>query len=64
MTMDERERPDGTTGPSREPSGELGGHPVNADETAPREHTPDPPEGGNRQPREPDAVDDEPGQDL
>ena len=40
LTMDERERPDGTTGPSRDPSGELGGHPVNADETAPREHVP------------------------
>lgn len=48
----------------RDDATELEGHPVNADETAPKEEQPDPPEGGNRQPREPDAVDDQPGGDL
>jgi hypothetical protein len=60
-----------TEGPDAKPTGELGGHPVNADETAPREHVPEPGGsptsgagaigGGNRQP---EAVDDEPGSDL
>ena len=59
-----------TDGPEHKPSGELGGHPVNADETAPGEHLPDAGSGtggassdagGNRSP---DAVDDEPGSDL
>jgi hypothetical protein len=61
---DEEQTRETTPGPDRAPSGELGGHPVNADETAPREQMPDPPEGGNRQPRDPEAVEDEPGQDL
>ena len=62
---------DRTDAPEDKPSGELGGHPINADETAPREHVPDPGTGlsgaaagsdsGNRNP---DAVDDEPGSDL
>jgi hypothetical protein len=62
---------DRTDGPYHKPSGELGGHPVNADETAPAEHLPDAGSGtrdatgadasGNRNP---DAVDDEPGSDL
>ena len=30
-----------TDAPEHKPSGELGGHPINADETAPREHVPD-----------------------
>lgn len=55
---------DSTPAPTQRPTGELGGQPVNADETAPKEHLPDPPEGGNKQPRDPDAVEDEPGQDL
>ncbi len=59
-----------TDGPEHKPSGELGGHPVNADETAPAEHLPDAGSGaggsnadggGNRNP---DAIDDEPGSDL
>jgi hypothetical protein len=57
-----------TDAPDHKPSGELGGHPVNADETAPREHLREPggaetsgTSGGNRQP---EAVDDEPGSDL
>ena len=61
-----------TDAPEHKPSGELGGHPINADETAPREHVPDAGAGlsdatsgsgagGNRNP---DAVDDEPGSDL
>ena len=63
-------RPQDTTdGPDQKPSGELGGHPVNADETAPREHMPDAggagasqsSSGGNRTP---ESVDDEPGSDL
>jgi hypothetical protein len=63
-------RPQDTTdAPEHKPSGELGGHPVNADETAPREHMPDAGDthgsrtstGGNRTP---ESVDDEPGSDL
>ena len=63
-------RPDGvqprekTPGPDREPTGDLGGHPVNPSETAPREAVPDP--GGDTQPseRHPEAVEGEPGSDL
>jgi hypothetical protein len=62
---------DKTDAPERKPSGELGGHPVNADETAPREHVPEPggsqtsgPDAGGGGNRQPDAVDDEPGSDL
>lgn len=63
-------RPQETTdGPEHKPSGELGGHPVNADETAPREHVPD--AGGATGShtglsgnRTPESVDDEPGSDL
>ena len=63
-------RPQDTTdAPEHKPSGDLGGHPVNADETAPREHMPDAGDpsasrssaGGNRTP---ESVDDEPGSDL
>jgi hypothetical protein len=63
-------RPQDTTdAPDHKPSGDLGGHPVNADETAPREHMPDAGDprgsgtsaGGNRTP---ESVDDEPGSDL
>lgn len=61
---DDVRRPDKTDAPGQKPSGELGGHPINADETAPRESVPDAPEGGGAQPRHPDAVDDEPGSDL
>lgn len=50
-------------GPTSKPSGELGGHPINADDTAPGEHVPEPSEGGGTE-REPDAVDDQPGSDL
>ena len=60
-----------TDAPEHKPSGDLGGHPINADETAPREHVPDagsgpsgttPASGGGN--RNPDAIDDEPGSDL
>ena len=61
---DPRDDRDRAQGPGQPPSGELGGQPVNPDELAPKEHMPDPPEGGNKQPRQPDAVDDQPGQDL
>lgn len=53
-----------TPGPDRAPTGELGGHPINADETAPRETVPGPPADGAGTERDPDAVEDEPGQDL
>jgi hypothetical protein len=63
---------DKTDAPEHKPSGELGGHPVNADETAPREHLPEPgasqtaggPDRGGQGNRRPEAVDDEPGSDL
>ena len=65
--------PDATThraqdqaeGPDRHPAGTLGGQPVNADETAPREVVPDP-HGAATRPdrRDDDAVDDQPGSDL
>jgi hypothetical protein len=57
----DQDRPEG---PREKPSGELGGHPINADETVPSEVAPDPDEGGSGQPRHPDAVDDAPGSDL
>ena len=63
-------RPQDTTdAPEHKPSGDLGGHPVNADETAPREHMPDAGDpGGSRTStggnRTPESVDDEPGSDL
>ena len=53
-----------TEGPDHKPSGKLGGQPVNADETAPREHVPEPDEHGAPGQRHPEAVDDEPGSDL
>jgi hypothetical protein len=58
-----------TDGPEHKPSGELGGHPVNADETAPREHMPDAGDASGtrtetRGNRTPETVDDEPGSDL
>jgi hypothetical protein len=59
--MEPQER---TEAPAGKPSGELGGQPVNADETAPREHMPEPAEGGAPEDRHPEAVDDEPGSDL
>ena len=59
--MDER---DTTPGPDRKPTGKLGGEPIEPHEVVPEEIAPDPPEGGNKQPREPEAVDREPGQDL
>jgi hypothetical protein len=55
---------DRTAAPDHKPSGELGGQPVNADETSPREHTPEPDESGAPGDRHPEAVDDEPGSDL
>lgn len=59
--MDERDRPDD---PDRVSGGRLGGDPVEPDELVPEEVMPDPPEGGNRQPRDEDAIEREPGQDL
>lgn len=58
-----------TPGPEHPPAGDLGGQPVNADETAPRELVPGPEEAGfgggsGTGPRHPEAVDDEPGSDL
>jgi hypothetical protein len=74
MTMDESQtaqRSGRTDGPEHKPSGELGGHPVNADETAPGEQLPDPHGSGSPRPdtggvgnERPEAVDDEPGSDL
>jgi hypothetical protein len=55
---------DGSPGNDPERGGGIEGHPTNPDEVAPQEDMPDPPEGGNRQPREPDAVEGEPGHDL
>ena len=59
--MEEQDR---TPGPDRQPTGVLGGEPIEPDELAPEELVPDPPEDGGRQPREDDAIDREPGQDL
>ena len=57
-----------TDAPEHKPSGELGGHPINADETAPREHVPDAATRAAARSaarnRNPNAVDDEPGSDL
>jgi hypothetical protein len=53
-----------TDAPEQKPSGELGGQPINADETAPRELLPNPDDSGSPGPRHPEAVDDEPGSDL
>jgi hypothetical protein len=65
MAERDHDRTDGPSdGPDRKPSGALGGAPVNPNETAPKHALPDPPEGGNKQPREQDAVEAEPGQDL
>lgn len=61
---DDVRKPEKTDAPDRQPSGELGGHAINAHETAPRKTVPDAAEGGNAQPRHPEAVDDEPGSDL
>lgn len=56
---------DRTAGPDRSPEGTLGGQPINADETAPRETVPEPHgEGQGGGDRHPEAVDDEPGSDL
>jgi hypothetical protein len=60
---DDVKRQERTEGPDAKPSGKLGGHPINADETAPREVVPEPSEGGGTT-RHPEAVDDEPGSDL
>ena len=60
---DDIKRQDKAEGPGGKPSGELGGHPINADETAPGEAVPEPSEGGGTR-RHPDAVDDQPGNDL
>ena len=60
---DDVNRKDRAEGPGGKPSGELGGQPINADETAPRETVPEPVEGGGTT-RHPDAVDGEPGSDL
>jgi hypothetical protein len=60
---DDRKPQDRAEGPDTKPSGKLGGHPINPDETAPREIVPDPSEGGGTV-RDPDAVDGEPGSDL
>jgi hypothetical protein len=54
---------DKSEGPGNKPSGELGGHPINADETAPREAVPDPNEDGGTE-RHPEATEGEPGADL
>jgi hypothetical protein len=59
----ELEQPERTPGPDREPTGALGGRPINADEVAPADALPDP-AGGDSDRREPGAVEDEPGQDL
>ena len=63
-------RPQETTdAPEHKPSGDLGGHPVTANETAPREHMPDAGDASGsrtamRGNRTPESVDDEPGSDL
>jgi hypothetical protein len=59
----ELEQPERTPGPDREPTGALGGQPINADELAPSDALPDP-GGGDPSRREPGAVGDEPGEDL
>jgi len=59
---DDIKRRDRTDGPGGKPSGELGGEPINAEETAPRETVPAPEGSGTT--RHPEAVDGEPGSDL
>ncbi len=54
---------DRTDGPHRDPSGALGGEPINADETAPRDTVPGPADDAGTT-RHPEAVDEEPGSDL
>lgn len=57
--------PETTPGPDRKPTGQLGGHPVNAHETAPKAAVPDPKsEDPAATKRHPHAVDAEPGSDL
>ncbi len=59
---DDIEPRDRADGPSQHPEGNLGGHPINADETAPREAAPDP--GDKTKDRHPEATEAEPGNDL
>ena len=59
--IEPRER---TDGPQHKPTGELGGHPINADETAPGESVPRPDTRAGTPERHPEAVEDEPGSDL
>jgi hypothetical protein len=60
---DDVEPRDRTDAPGQEPKGELGGHPINADETAAREHAPDP-GGKTTTDRHPESTEAEPGNDL
>jgi hypothetical protein len=60
---DDPEPRDHTPGPKQQPEGKLGGQPINADETAARDHAPDP-GGTTGSNRHPEAVEDEPGNDL
>jgi hypothetical protein len=53
---------DKTAAPKHQPEGKLGGQPINADETAPREEEPGP--GGKTKDRHPEATEAEPGNDL
>jgi hypothetical protein len=60
---DDVEPRDRADGPHGKPSGELGGQPINADETVPGGSHPDP--GGNvDRDRHPGSVESEPGNDL
>jgi len=59
--IEPRER---TDGPQHKPTGELGGDPINADETAPGESVPRPATGADTPARHPEAVEGEPGSDL
>jgi len=60
---DDVEARDRTAGPKQQPEGKLGSQPINADETAARDHAPDP-AGATGANRHPEAVEDEPGNDL
>jgi hypothetical protein len=60
---DDVEPRDKTPGPQGKPSGELGGQPINADETIPGESHPDP-GGKTDRDRHPESVESEPGNDL
>ena len=60
---DDIEPRDRTPGPDRHPEGQLGGQPINADETAPGEQAPDP-GGKTDRDRHPESVEAEPGNDL